>query len=64
MKLFASGLQPSFWTCHSDFTGVGVTLTKAKPGSPLLYMCQGALYQLVRAAWLVALCLRYLQSPS
>ena len=24
MKLFASGLWPSFWTCHVDFTGVGV----------------------------------------
>jgi hypothetical protein len=24
VKLFASGLQLSFWTCHTDFTGVGV----------------------------------------
>ena len=24
VKLFASGLQPSFWTCHTDFTGMGV----------------------------------------
>jgi hypothetical protein len=26
MKLFASGLQPSFWTCHADSTGVGMAL--------------------------------------
>jgi hypothetical protein len=24
MKLFASGLQPSFWTHHRESTGVGV----------------------------------------
>ena len=24
VKLFASGLQPSFWTCQVDSTGVGV----------------------------------------
>jgi hypothetical protein len=24
VKIFASGLQPSFWTCHTDFTEVGV----------------------------------------
>jgi hypothetical protein len=24
VKLFASGLWPSFWACHTDFTGVGV----------------------------------------
>ena len=23
-NFFASGLQPSFWTCHADSTGVGV----------------------------------------
>jgi hypothetical protein len=24
MKLFTSGLHPSFWACHADFTGVGI----------------------------------------
>jgi hypothetical protein len=26
MKLFASGLCPSFWACHEVFTGVGVAV--------------------------------------
>ena len=26
VNLFASGLLPSFWACHKDFTGVGVAL--------------------------------------
>ena len=37
--------------------------TEARPGSPLLYMCQGASYQLVYAAWLVTQCLRDLGGP-
>ena len=28
VKLFALGLCPSFWACHTDFTGVGVAMNK------------------------------------
>ena len=48
--------------------GLGAaSLTEARPGSPLLYMCLergvggGALSQLMHAAWLVAQCLRNLR---
>jgi hypothetical protein len=27
MKLFTSELHPSFWACHTDFTGVGVAFS-------------------------------------
>ena len=30
-NFFASGLKPSFWACHTDFTGVGVTLSISRP---------------------------------
>lgn len=37
MKLFALGLEPSFWTCLSDSTGVGVAEKLFPPctGTPL-----------------------------
>ena len=37
--------------------------TEVKPGNPLIYMIQGALDQLIYAAWLVAQCLRDLRGP-
>jgi hypothetical protein len=31
VKLYASGRQPSFWTCHTDSTGVGVAKDHIPP---------------------------------
>ena len=36
MKLFASGLWPSFWTCHADSTGVGVATIVLLPSASYL----------------------------
>ena len=46
MKLFASGLQPSFWTCHIDSTRVGVAHIQLPNPDPIVdakkYMLKGA----------------------
>jgi hypothetical protein len=43
--------------------GLGASfLTEARPGSPLLHMCQGASDQSVSAAWLVAQCLGFIEN--
>ena len=35
MKLFVSGLYPSFWACHAVTTGVGVAALLTHIGNPL-----------------------------